>query len=192
MIRIRYSIVEELNELRSLDEEELLHYGGIGGYIEITCGKKSAGFFHEGPIYVGDCGNENVDYWIEKLLEVTLSFACGAVYAAFALMEENDQSLEFDRQGDRISMQIALAGNRFKNSLFISSEDSKRTGKIQTEDNSADMAEFRTAVLNTAERFIREIELREPLAAKLSTVRRIEQLTKEVREYTHRMSGEKQ
>lgn len=184
MIQIRYSIVEELNELLSLGEEELLHYGGIGGYIEITCGKKSAGFFHEGPIYAGDCGNENVDYWIEKLLEVTLGFARGAVYAAFALMEENDRGLEFVRWGNRISMQITPAGNQFNNSLFISSKDNKRTGKIQTEDNSADMAELQAAILNTAERFIREIKLREPLAAKLPTVRRIEQLTKELRECT--------
>lgn len=172
MFQIRYHIVDNLSELSDLNEDEIKYYGGIGGYIEISSEKESFGFYHDGPLWEDDCGSENIDYWMEELLEVVLHFKFGAAYAAFTLIETYDECLEFRKRENRISIKSAHRGNKFENCLFIS-EKSISSLSDNAEDYSIDMDEFQYVVWMTAQRFWKEVVSIEPQGRKLPSIQRI-------------------
>ncbi len=172
MFQIRYHIVDHLSELRDLNESEIECYGGIGGYIEISSGKETFGFYYDRPLREDDCGSEDIDYWIEELLEVVLHFRSGETYASFALIETYDECLEFRKREDRISIKSTNRGNKFRNCSFISGNNTCPLSE-DVENYTIDIEEFQHVVLATARSFLEEVASMEPLGRKLPSIQRI-------------------
>lgn len=180
MFQIRYRIVDDLSELKAFSAEEVQSYGGIGGYVEIIFFQARFGFYYDGALWEGTCGDEDVDYWIKMLLEVALQLIDGATYAAFSLMETYDTCLEFRKYGDRISINSASREGKFAQALLIHGTDRYPLPE-EAENHTVPFQEFQDVVLSTSCRFLQDVSSIEPLTSNLRSVQRIKYLVKEVR-----------
>ena len=181
MFQIRYRIVDDLSELKELSEEAIKSYFGIGGYVEILFCEEQYGFYYDGALWEDDCGNEDVDYWMEKLLQVVLCLIDGATYAAFSLIETYDTCLEFRKYGNRISINSASCEGKFSQTLFIFGKNQYSLPE-DVVNHTVSFQEFQNVVLSASCRFLQDVTTIEPLTSKLMSIQEIERLVRVVKE----------
>lgn len=87
MFKVNYRMIDEIDELKSMDFNFFdTDYGHISGFIEIQFGQQKEGCYnHENPLQEGEVGGEWVDYWLDGLLDVANSLSITKYAAPFGI-----------------------------------------------------------------------------------------------------------
>ena len=172
MFSIRYRVADDFSDFNPDMPQYISPRDSIGGYIEITCGNFTTGFYWDGELMEDDCGYEDIDRWIDNLLNVLIQFLQGKSYAAFRLIETFDTWMMFKREQNNIEMWEVRGGTNFSESAFLIDPVQDLFCKTSAE-GEASLAEFEQEILHKTNQFLQEMYATTKYAENLMFMTRI-------------------
>ncbi len=157
MFKIRFRIVDDFQTLKLITEEKFdREYNQILGYIQICFGEHREGsYYHENPLRSGEEGDEILDYWFDKILQIIIMLDQGYDYVAFIEIEKMNRWLEFKKNGNNVLINVAI-GNAPNNSLLITKKG--LFSYVAPLNFGIEYNEFKIQVCETVDKFLIELE----------------------------------
>ncbi len=158
MFKIKYRIVDEIDELKSIHYEFFdKDWNQVAGFIEINFGTQKEGcYYHENPLGEYEAGGELLDYWFRKLLD-TVNNLYLTKYVAFQELETTNRWLEFKLIDNNVLINTAIDSKKINDKLFIT-EPFNGFDYVTPINFSVEFIEFKTEIVSTVSRFIAELE----------------------------------
>lgn len=158
MFKINIRIIDDIEQLKSMNPSFFdSDFSHITGFIEIMFGEHKEGcYYHENPLREGETGDELLDYWLNKLLDVVNTITT-TKYAAIKQLETVNKWLEFKLNDENIIINVAVDIAEKNNKLFVK-EFFDGYIYIEPIDFSIDFICFMNEVKNAAKRFLDEIK----------------------------------
>ncbi len=152
MVKIRWIITDNIKSI-SLEEFNT-EWNGIYGYFEITINNEIIGFYPNRELFANEEGNENILYWLSKLLKGIVQLNNGQEYV-IQLLSMNLAKIVF-KKSDKVIISFL---NKDTNRILWSE-------KVMVQ-------ELYSEVLHNTERFIKEILNQNPLLLKSSMLKKL-------------------
>lgn len=170
MFKINYRIVDEIDELKSMDANFFdANYEHISGFIEILFGEQKEGcYYHENPLQKGEVGGEFIDWWLKLVVDV-INCLPEKKYVAFQEPETFNRWLEFKLEGDNVIIDIAIDKTESNVGSFIT-EPYNGFCYVEPMNFAVEFTQFKKEVISTASRFIAELENINPWLLKTKMV----------------------
>ncbi len=164
MFQINYRIIidDSMDELKTADVSTLnREWTIIEGFIEMHYGEQREGYYHGDPLRVGEVGDEIINDWLEKFLDVVTCLEKGMAYAAFAEIEYADKWIEFKRWDQSVVINIVLETEEKPNARFLTEPLTILTYK-EPRNVTVSYAQFKQGVISAVQSFLQELEAIKP------------------------------
>lgn len=158
MFQIKFRIVDNLEELKLIETACFdYEYEHVYGFFQICFGEQKEGScYHENPLGEDETGDEVLDYWFVKLLDVISLLDKRTSYVAFKEIETERKWLEFKRLGESIFINAAIAAdNGFTQLLILKQNDG--FSYITPLNYTLTWSELRRGIFDATKRFLKEL-----------------------------------
>lgn len=154
MFKIDYRIVENIEELRELNQHEFdKNYTDIVGFFSVNYGGHVEGYYHDKPLRDGETGHEMLTLWFELFLMVVDALS-DSEYAAFREIDSLDTWHVFEKDADVIK--VSIAKDYLKNTDYFITEQQERFSYI-IKDIKIPYTEFVRETLSKSKMYLAEI-----------------------------------
>lgn len=163
MFKINIRIVENIEMLKKMDVLTFDNeYDQIEGFFQICMGcHKEGSYYHDDVLQEEEIGSELLDYWLNRLLDVTNHFLNGEEYIAFHEIETMNRWLEFKKNDEKIQIRVAIDSSMKIKELIITSQsydfDYTESWKYQIE-----FFKFKNEIIKSVNSFLHQLEILNP------------------------------
>lgn len=166
MFKIKFRIVDNFQLLSSVpakvfDDE----FDQILGFFQICFGAHQVGsYYHENQLVEDEEGDELLDYWFDKLLQVIILLESKSDYVALKEIESMNLWVDFTKNGVDVLINVAVDDSCQNNNLITT--ERYQFSYINPINFSFPYEDFKDQVLKTTERFLKELNQINPSLSK--------------------------